>query len=336
MSASSRTPATNGEQGPTEPEFEPRSNSAAGAWEGLATPGNRRLKQRTSSANRVIVRSEPPSLVVSLRSAWLQRELLWNLALRDLRTRYRRSLLGWGWSLINPLVSTAVYSFVFTVVFPNKPAPGDPSGQSLFAVFLLSALLPWGAFNGGTSQAVGALIGGSSMMGKVNFAREHLVLGSVIATILSLAVELVVLTAVVTVMGYQVLYLLPILVFLTFTLGLFVSGVSLWLAALNVRYRDVQHLIGVVFLVLFYMTPIVYSPLLVPKVWSVAGLDLPLRSMLLANPMARFVEAYRNCFYDVRVPKFKTLAYLTVSSSFVFIFGYNFFTRRSGRFIEDM
>jgi ABC-type polysaccharide/polyol phosphate export permease len=301
-------------------------------WDGVS----RRTRDHATPLTRVVVRAKPPSLVESWKTAWFQRELLWNLALRDLRTRYRRSLLGWGWSLINPLVATVVYTFVFTVVLPNKPAPGDPSGQDLFAIFLLSGLLPWTAFNAGTSQAVGALIGGSSMMGKVNFAREHLVLGSVIATILSFAVELVVLTVVVTLLGYQVLYLLPIVLLLTLTLGVFVSGVALFLAALNVRYRDVQHLIGIVFLVLFYMTPIVYSPLLIPKVWAIGTVELPLRSMLLANPMARFVEAYRNCFYDVRVPKFKTLSYLVVSSSVVFVFGYRFFTRRSGRFIEDM
>jgi lipopolysaccharide transport system permease protein len=290
------------------------------------------------SVRSVIVTSRPPTVKEGLRKGLSQRELLWNLTLRDLRTRYRRSALGWGWSLVNPLVTTLVYSFVFAVVFKAKPAPGNPSGIGLFAIFLLSAVLPWTAFTAGASQGVQALIGGSSMMGKVNFPREHLVIGSIMATMISFTVELSVLAVVVLVLGHgTVLLYLPVTLFVIVLLALFTGGIALWLAALNVRFRDVQHLIGVAFLVWFYLTPVLYSPMFIPLSHRVFGQDMPLRkTMLTINPMARFVEAFRNIFYDVRSPRLAVIVYLAVVSLSSVSLGYRFFIRRSGRFIEDM
>jgi ABC-type polysaccharide/polyol phosphate export permease len=272
------------------------------------------------------------------RRGFAQRELLWNLTLRDLRTRYRRSALGWGWSLVNPLVTTLVYSFVFTVVFKSKPAPGSPSGISLFAIFLLSGVLPWTAFTSGSTLGIGALIGGSSMMGKVNFPREHLVIGSILATMISFTVELSVLATVVIALGHgRLLILLPEVVLVIVLLALFTGGFALWLSALNVRFRDVQYLINVAFLVWFYLTPILYSPKFVPATYQIFGVKVPLRSaMTTVNPMARFVEAFRNIFYDVRSPRLIVFAYLLLVALTSVTLGYRFFIRRSGRLIEDM
>ena len=96
----------------------------------------------------------------ALLRAWSERELLWNLFLRDLRTRYRRNAIGWAWSMINPAVLTLIYTFVFTQIFPAQPQPGIPSGMKVYSFYLLSGLLPWNALVNGVTAATAALSGG--------------------------------------------------------------------------------------------------------------------------------------------------------------------------------
>ena len=131
-----------------------------------------------------------PTVRNSLKRSWHDRELLVNLVQRDLRARYRRSVMGWGWAMINPAITTAVYGFVFTVFFHIKPKPGDPSGMRNFAVYLLAGILPWNVLQNGVNIAIGALLGGGAMMQKVYFARDHLVGGAVYALVVSFLIEL--------------------------------------------------------------------------------------------------------------------------------------------------
>lgn len=284
----------------------------------------------------VVLSSKPPTLTAALRRAVGAPDLLWSLVRRDLRTKYRRSIIGWGWSMVNPIITTLVYMFVFAVIFKTTPAPGHPSGNHAFAVFLLAGLLPWAMLSNGVTQAIAALVGAGSMMSKVNFPREHIVAGTVFAVAVSSAVELGVLALFDAAIGHAVFQLLPVVLVLLVLQAFFALGLALWLAALNIRYRDVQHLVGVLFLLWFYMTPIIYAPTRVPVNGTLRGHSLPLRRMLMVNPMARFVEAFRRCFYDGAAPSWRVLAYLLASSVTVFLIGYRFFVRRAPRFIEDL
>jgi ABC-type polysaccharide/polyol phosphate export permease len=292
---------------------------------------------RVSPRKVTVVRSGPPTLRSALRLAFEHKDLLRNLIGRDLRTRYRGSAFGWGWSLMNPLMTTATFSFAFRYVFDVQAKAGDPSGLKNFALFLLSGLLPWLSFNASVTQGIGALLSGSSMMGKVNFAREHLVLGSVMANIVTFCVELVVLAGILTVVGYPPVKVLPVVLLLVVLHAMFSSGMALLLAALNVRYRDTQHFVGIAFGVLFYLTPIVYAPsLLGSKAIEILGLKLQVRDIAMASPIAQSVTAFRTCLYDGRYPSFSSLGYLSATSVASLLAGYTFFIRRSPRFIEDM
>lgn len=277
-----------------------------------------------------------PTIRKSLVRAWIDRELLVSFIQRDLRSRYRRSVLGWAWSMISPAATALVYTFVFVVVFKVSAPPGDPSGQSLYVVNLLAALLPWNMFQGGVNAGIGALMGGSGMMQKVYFAREHLVLGAVCALAVSFLIELGVLGILVLVTGHFVFHFLPIVLVLVVLLLLFTSGIALIFASLNIRYRDIQHITGVVFLMWLYLTPIVYPVTLIPVRYSVFGYSAPLRSILLLNPMARFAQVFRNVFFDARLPGLTTVLGLTAVSVLVFFMGYRFFIRRSPWFVEDL
>ncbi len=288
--------------------------------------GTRHLQQRPSET---FVR-------YAARRAIAERELLWNLLLRDLRSRYRRSTIGWLWSMINPAVMTAIYTFVFTVFFHVKPAPGIPSGMTAYAFYLLGGLLPWNALVNGVTGASAALVGGGGLMAKVRFAREHLVFATVLAMSTTLLAELSVLALMELIGGYVVLQLLPIVLLLVLLLTMFIAGVSLVVAALNLRYRDVQHLMSIGFLVWFYLTPVIYPVGLIPEKFSIGGATLPLRTILGMNPMSRFVLAFRNCFFDVTLPGIGTMVGLVAISFTTFSVGYRFFIRRAPWFVEEL
>ena len=121
-----------------------------------------------------------------------RRELLWNLTLRELRGRYKRSLLGWGWSLLNPVAFMVIYTFAFSIILDASPGAGDPSGLNSYAFYLMCGLLPWTFFSVSTSTAMESVVANGALVGKVAFPREHLIVSTVIAGLFTLAVELVI------------------------------------------------------------------------------------------------------------------------------------------------
>ncbi|MBA2326431.1 MAG: ABC transporter permease, partial [Actinobacteria bacterium] len=124
------------------------------------------------------------------------RELAVNLTLRELRGRYKRSVLGWTWSLLNPLASVVIYSIVFSFFLKIEPPVGEPSGLHSFVLFLLCGLLPWNFLSSGANAAMGALVGNGNLIKKVYFPREILVGSAVAAHVITLLIELGVLVVV--------------------------------------------------------------------------------------------------------------------------------------------
>jgi lipopolysaccharide transport system permease protein len=276
------------------------------------------------------------SLRQAARETFEFRELLRNLVQRELRSRYRRSFLGWGWSLLQPALMTAVYAIVLGSFFDVRPAPGDPSGIDVFAIFLLAGVLPWNFFAGALNGSLGSVANAGGLVTRVWFPRELLPLASILSLAVSLLIELAVLTAAVTIAtGVFVLQLLPVAVLLVAFQVLFVAGISMWLAACNVRYKDVEYLTSVLLLAYFYLTPILYAPSFIPDT-AVFGTSISVRELALANPMARYAMAYRNVFYDARLPGLNTTLWLACWSVFAFIAGFRFFAARADRFAEMM
>ncbi|NDF83190.1 MAG: ABC transporter permease, partial [Actinobacteria bacterium] len=103
------------------------------------------------------------------------RNLLWNLTLRELRAKYRRSVLGWSWSMLNPLSQMLIYTVMFGAIFGVQAPPGDPSGIKVYSLYLLSGILPWGFINLICGLGLNSLIGNAALVRKVRFARETLV-----------------------------------------------------------------------------------------------------------------------------------------------------------------
>lgn len=275
-------------------------------------------------------------VIQAIREVTQYRDLMRNLTQRELRSRYRRSFLGWGWSLLQPALLTAVYATMLGYYFKVSPEPGDPSGIGVYAFFLLSGMLPFNFFSASLTTAMGTVVHAGGLVTRVWFPRILLPLSSIVALAFSLVIELGLLVTIIMIFTQHfLLHLLPVALAIVVLLVLFSSGVSLFLAAVNVRFRDVEYLTGVLLLAYFYLTPVLYSVTFIPE------RDLPLvpfdlRDVALANPMARFAMAFRNVFYDVRLPGLPTVLWLVVWSVVTFYAGARYFIRRADRFAEMM
>lgn len=216
-----------------------------------------------------------------LDELWSYRELLGVLVWRDLKVRYRQTLLGAAWVLAQPLLGMLIFTVLFERVARFDAGPGTP-----YALFVLAGLLPWNLLAGGVQGAGNSLLGAASLVSKVYFPRLLLPLAAVLVAVVDLAVAGALVAAALAFYAHwpaPTLLMLPAVVLLALALAL---GVGLWLAALNVRYRDVRVLVPFALQVWMYATPVVY-----PR----AALPARLHALAAFNPATGVVEAFRAC-----------------------------------------
>jgi ABC-2 type transport system permease protein len=255
------------------------------------------------------------------------RELLWNLTLRELRSKYKRSLLGWVWSLLNPLSSIIIYSIVFGTIFPNSAPIGNPSGLNSFTFWLTCGLLPWNFLATSIGTGTGSLLGNAGLLKKVYFPREYLVASTVLSWLVSFLIEMTVLSVAFLFTHHLVIQWIPVVLVIALFQSMLLLGYTLALSALNVYFRDIQHLIGIALQVWFYLTPIVYPISKVPAGW---------RPLYKLNPMVHYVTAYRNLFYDGRLPGPVSMAYVAGSALVVLGVGVAVFRRLEPHLVEEL
>lgn len=264
------------------------------------------------------------------------RNLAVNLTLRELRGRYKRSVLGWTWSLLNPLATVCIYSLVFSFFLKVQPPEGHPSGLHSFALFLVCGLVPWAFFQNGLNMGLGSLLANSNLIKKVFFPRELLVAATIASLVVTMCIELGVVGVILLFAGNMVIPWIPVVLVLVAIETVFVFGIALALAAWNVYFRDVQHLMAILLQVLFYTTPIVYPVSYVPKTATVLGVEIPLLRIYELNPLVRFVEAFRAVLYDLRMPSLLTIGYITLWALAMLAIGAAIFSRLDRRLAEEV
>ena len=266
---------------------------------------------------------------MSLRSAMAHRNLLYLLTLKELRTRYKKSVLGWAWSMFNPLSQMIIFSIIFLKVFKAVPPVGDPSGLKNFPLYFLSGVLPFNFFSLTIGASIGNVQGGSGLIKKVQFPHEHLVFSIVMAQFVTLMIEVSLLTAAMLLAGNMVLPWLPVLLAILLLLAVFTTGLALVLSAANVFFHDVNYLWGILSQLLFYATPVIYNP---------ANTDLPRVLKAVANygPTGSFITAIHEVMYDLRMPGPIRWLQLVVMSFASLGVGVWVFNRLSPRFAEEM
>jgi ABC-2 type transport system permease protein len=266
-----------------------------------------------------VSRSVPGS---SLRTErWtLPSELLLNLTLRELRGKFKRTTLGWGWSVINPVATLTVYAVVFGLFLRLEPPVGDPSGLDNYAFFLVCGLLPWLFLSVGLTTSSASYVTNESLVKKVYFPRAALPASAVLAALITFGVELGVLSVALLIVGNMVVPWLPVLLLVVALQAGFVLGLGLVVAALNARFRDVTHLLTVGLNVWFFATPILY-PIRILEENDIRLLGLPADDILRFNPVYHFVTAYRDLLYDLRFPAASQWAVMVTAATVVLAIG---------------
>lgn len=267
------------------------------------------------------------------------RGLLLNLTLREVRGKYKRTLLGQGWSLLNPIATLLIYTLVFGFVLRVQVPVGRPSGLQTFVLFLACALLPWNFFNNAISGGMGALVGNANLLRKVFFWRPTLVIATVFSWDVTFGIELLVLVVALLIFGAMPLLWIPLVLLAVVLLTLFALGIALLLAVGNVYFRDTQHFVNIGMQLWFYATPIVYPYSLIQHEAArlrAGGNGFPLETLYRLNPMERFVAVFRSLLYDNTFPHWGDLAFCAVAAVASAAIGITVFNRSQHRLVEEL
>lgn len=267
-----------------------------------------------------------------LRDLVSTRELLANLALREVKGQYRRTVLGHLWSLLNPIATMLVYTVVFSVIFRARPSVGDPSGLDIYPLWLMCGLLPWLYFMRVVNGSLSSLTNNSGLIKKVYFPRMHLPLSVMLSVGLTWSIELGVLFLALWLFGGFPLPYLPVIALFMVVLAAFAVGLGMMLAILNVRFRDTQHFTTIVLQMWMYLTPIIYPIRLVEEAAARSGEWILF--LYRMNPMERFVAVFRNLLYDNRLPAWDDAAFCLLVAGVVFGLGYLIFSKNERRLAE--
>ena len=252
------------------------------------------------------------------------------MVIRELKARYKNSVLGFFWSLLNPLGMMLVFMVVFGIFMPNNSLERYP-------IFLLCGLLPWNCFNASLMSSIGSIIGNANLVQKAYFPREVLPIAAVLAQLVNFLLALIVLFALLIIFSTPFSLWLLLLPFVIFMQTCFALGLSMILATLNVFYRDTMMILDVTLLAWFFLTPIFYPLDLLPVSAELWGMNLDVhRLMYILNPMASIINTYRDLLYWGYRTDLDFLMRTFITSMAVLVLGYWIFTRYSGSFGEEV
>jgi lipopolysaccharide transport system permease protein len=235
----------------------------------------------------VTIEAHKSWVALNLRDLWSYRELLYFLMWRDIKVRYKQTVLGAAWAVIQPLVTMIIFTYFFGKL-AKVPTDGVP-----YPIFVYTAVLIWTFFSNGVTSGANSLIGNSNLITKVYFPRLIIPSAAVVAGLLDFAIASVLLVGLLVYYGFTVtwayLMILP-LILLTTLLAL---GVGIWFSALNVKYRDVRYALPFLIQIWFFVTPIIYPSSLVPEEF---------RWLLNLNPVTGLVEFLRAVLFGRELP----------------------------------
>jgi lipopolysaccharide transport system permease protein len=256
---------------------------------------------------------------LDLKAIWQYRELLYFLIWRDVKVRYKQTVIGAAWAILQPLLTMMVLTLIFGN-FAKVPSDGLP-----YPIFAFTALLPWNYFSQAISRSGESLVGNARLISKVYFPRLIVPISAAVAPLVDFAIAFVVLVGMMAWYGIALtwgMFALPVFLLLALLTAL---AVGLWLSAFNVRYRDVRHAIP--FLIQFWMfaSPVAYPVSLVPEKW---------RLLYSLNPMAGVIEGFRWAVLSKESPDFSVMALSAAAVLAILIGGLIYFTRVEQTFAD--
>lgn len=270
--------------------------------------------------------------LTAVTQLWAYRNLIYNLAQRELRSRYKKSILGWLWSLINPASTLLIYSLVFGVFLKQTPPTPAANGHTtVYALYLFAGLWVWNFFNGTVVGSIAALQASGPLLNKVYFPPACPAVANTATVLLQAFIESAILAVVMLLLGnvgWSVV-LFPLLIVLV---TLFSLGIGLALSVYNVFYRDVAYLVTIGMNLLFYATPIIYPITAVPE----EAKGIPLQRIFELNPIAQFVEWSRDIFWNNSWPSLASFFGMIAVSIVTFVIGLAIFNRKSRDIAQEL
>jgi lipopolysaccharide transport system permease protein len=255
------------------------------------------------------------------KDIWRYRELFYILSWRDIKVRYKQTVIGAAWSIIRPLLTTIIFTFVF-----NKVAKLESPSAAPYALMVFAGMLPWQFFANALSEASNSLIGNSNLITKVYFPRMIVPASSVITSLVDLAISFVILVGMFIV--YRFMPPLQIIFIPVFILLAFISafGIGLYITALNVKYRDFRYIIPFIVQFGLYVTPVGFSSSIIPDKWKL---------FYYINPMAGVIDGFR--WSLLGDPLYIQGVMLSSFVAFFFLwFGIYFFRRTEKSFADNI
>jgi len=238
---------------------------------------------------------------------WRYRYLAWNFAQRDLKAKYKGTVIGWAWSFIVPVAVVLIYSLVFSVIFRAVPPPFADGRPGVFAVWFVVGLVPWTFFSAAVTTGMAGLLASGNLLQKVYIPSYIPVVGSAVAALVQVGIELGLVAALL--LGFQNIGWTWLFVPLWLAIfAVFSTAIGYVLAVANVYLRDVSQIVAVALQLLFFLTPIIYPLNIVPEEVG----PVPLQHLISANPLAQFIGGFRSMLYDLQLPSLAELGYVTV------------------------
>ena len=248
------------------------------------------------------------------------REMLINMVRRELRGKYKGSILGFLWTFINPLLQLVVYTIVFSNIMRM--------GVSNYEIFLFVALIPWMFFSTSVLSGAGSIIYNQSLVTKIYFPREILPLSVVTSNFINMIYCSVIVLAVVLFyhmnLNLEVWFILPVIAFIEYIL---VIGIVLIVSALTVYFRDLEHILGIIIMAWQFLTPVMYPESFVPSQYQ---------AILYLNPMTPIIISFRDVLYYGKMPVVENLVYAFLWSLIIFICGFLLFGKLQTDFAEEL
>jgi ABC-2 type transport system permease protein len=255
-------------------------------------------------------------MIEFLRDTYRYRELIWALALKELKIRYKRSVLGFLWALLNPMLLMLVLSVVFSTIMQAQTPH--------YAIFILCVLLPWTFFSQTLAYAAESIVGNGELIKKVRVAKLVFPVAAVVSNMINFLLSLIPLVLIVLAMRHPITlkwFYLPVALL---TLTLFTLGATFFFATVNVYYRDVSHILQIALQVLFYVTPIIYSLDLFPEKY---------RIFFKLNPLQYFMNGFRLSIYYGLLPTWESIITCFVLGFGALYAGFGLFRRKQDEFV---
>ena len=254
-----------------------------------------------------------------LKELYNYREMIYNLVKKDLRGRYKGSVLGFLWTFINPLLQLAVYTLVFSTIMRVN--------VDKFYMYLFIALIPWIFFTTSILGGTISIIQNKDLIKKIYFPRIIIPISTVLATIMNMIFSMAVVILALFISGIGISYyvlLLPVIMILEFFL---VLGMVFLFSSLNVFFRDIEYILSIIMMIWFYMTPIVYTVEMIPEKYQ---------TLFYLNPMTNIVIFYRDILFYKRMPSFGFIGGVFLYSLAMIIIGYFVFQKLQKNFVEEL